>query len=645
MSRLQQHTSAQPHMPGVVPAVVTAPPMTVPPSIPATLAPVFVAELHTASSAIDKRLFVWFLDPRKHLFHMEIELHSPADIRHVPAQVSRPQVTTQHTQVAMTTQPLYVQTEPPQRTNVHVHPTAALPVYQVAASAHMPTPVQSVLQPVSPPRIVTTGTHTPAVTTYNTNGIYSTIPACVAVSNMAHDYGVSSFGYTQPVVEQLAHRDTVSPTKPRNTASPTNVRPGYQRNLPKWKMDEYGGEPLKWPRWSAQFIATIDSADISPDEKLNYLNQLCTGKARDAIDTMMHGGADYYDVWACLERKFGQPQVVVNASLGQLIQHPALKMHNSNDIVEFARVVGGLVYVLRNHNYEADLASAANLAMAVQKLPPNMRESWARNIVREKLERPSLAEFHAWLQAEADTHELMQSSLGILPTQSKPKPQIDNGKPKPTVKTFAVEGSKASPKPETSRPLCCMCKKPHPLYKCEEFAKLSPTERAQTAKDHGQCFACLSGDHQSRTCPRARECGVDGCKFKTHNRLIHGAERVYAKRKGQPDQSEVKQPSGKSGSALSNTSTSDAEESTSSLKAHVKGLLQVVEVKLSGPSSEMKTFALCDSGEYALLARRCRRYFSWPQVGKVGGNPGDWTSRREDHHHSASVCCGLACSG
>ena len=39
-------------------------------------------------------------------------------------------------------------------------------------------------------------------------------------------------------------------------------------HLPKWKLSQYNGDPIKWHEWFGQFKRAIDSAQLSDDVKL-----------------------------------------------------------------------------------------------------------------------------------------------------------------------------------------------------------------------------------------------------------------------------------------------------------------------------------------------------------------------------------------
>ena len=66
----------------------------------------------------------------------------------------------------------------------------------------------------------------------------------------------------------------------------------------------------------------------------------------------------------------------------------------------------------------------------------------------------------------------------------------------------------------------CVCTGNHALLKCEAFQKLSVDERWQTVKRFGLCFRCLADNHHGKTCPKSKQCGINGCKG-THQNLLH----------------------------------------------------------------------------------------------------------------------------
>ena len=129
---------------------------------------------------------------------------------------------------------------------------------------------------------------------------------------------------------------------------------------------------------------------------MTYLKTLVSGKAKIAIEGFAYSGALYRDALKALERKFGQPQAVVTAHLEKLSNYPAVKIHNSESIINYACAISSLIAVFQSLKYDADLFSSALLNQAVQKLPPNLKESWSLHTVKKGWLRPSFLDFNFW---------------------------------------------------------------------------------------------------------------------------------------------------------------------------------------------------------------------------------------------------------
>ena len=180
--------------------------------------------------------------------------------------------------------------------------------------------------------------------------------------------------------------------------------------LPESKLSQYNGGPLQWHEWYGQFKSAIDSQSLTDDVKLTYLKTLVTGKAKTAIAEFAYCGAMYKDALRTLERKFGQPQAVVSAHLDNISSFPPLKIHNSDNIIKYSGCVSSLVGVFKSLSYDSDLKSAALLNTAVQKLPPNMKESWSLFTVKKHWVKPTLLDFNDWLKEKAEAHNLMKNT-------------------------------------------------------------------------------------------------------------------------------------------------------------------------------------------------------------------------------------------
>ncbi|MEM9777565.1 MAG: DUF1759 domain-containing protein, partial [Chloroflexota bacterium] len=96
---------------------------------------------------------------------------------------------------------------------------------------------------------------------------------------------------------------------------------------------------MEWPEWSDKFIASIHNSPISDSEKMMHLKSHVSGKAKAAIQGMGFQGGLYIAAWQTLEKKFGQPHIVVSSQLTKIKNFPSIRIHDSAAILEFGVIV------------------------------------------------------------------------------------------------------------------------------------------------------------------------------------------------------------------------------------------------------------------------------------------------------------------
>ena len=402
-----------------------------------------------------------------------------------------------------------------------------------------------------------------------------------------------------------------TPSQNGNGLSPADVAKliaaTRKEPLPEWKLPEFSGDPLQWPEWFGQFKSAVDSATWTDAAKTTYLKTLVTGKAKAVIEGFAYCGDMYQEALKALERKYGQPQTVVSAHLEKLGSWPSVKMHNSESLIAYAIVISSLVGVFKSLGFDADLRSSTLLMQAVSKLPPNLKEAWAMYTVKRNFSRPTLNEFNEWLQQKSEAHDRMQampSGRSKLDQEGKAKnasrayPSATQGRPQSS--STGQRTQKTTLQPTTREP-CANCQGPHPIFRCPGFLKMTATERAKLVAEKGSCFSCLGNGHGFRQCTRNMKCPNDGCNS-SHNRLLHGAERVYPRRTSEQRMS-TSGGANKQGAsepnrttALMNSNLIENNVETTSMPATVKGLLQIVKVEVAAPSKSIQVMALCDTG-------------------------------------------------
>ena len=185
--------------------------------------------------------------------------------------------------------------------------------------------------------------------------------------------------------------------------------------------------------------------------------------------------------------------------------------------------------MFKSLSYDSDLNSASLLNTAVQKLPPNLKESLSPFTVKKHWDKPTLLDFNDWLKEKTEAYDLIKQTSSKARTEDNSNSVV---KTKVSSRTFAANTqTKGTQRPSSTSatlptPHCIVFKGNHRIWECRVFKEKSPTQRAKVVAEAKLCFSCLREKHMFRQCPNPRKCRKNGCNS-SHNTLLHGAERVY----------------------------------------------------------------------------------------------------------------------
>ena len=204
-------------------------------------------------------------------------------------------------------------------------------------------------------------------------------------------------------------------------------------------------------------------------------------------------------------------------------------MHNGDNIINFSGGISSLVGVFKSLSCNSELKSAALLNTAVQKLPPNMKESLSLFTVKKQWVKPALLDFKGWLKEKAEAQNLMKNTTtkartedtnnSVTRTEVASKAFVANTQHKINLK-------QQQSSPSTSISSSIVCKGSQRLWECLVFKEKTPTQRAKVVAEANLPFSCLRDEHMFRQCKIPRKCRKDGFSS-SHNTLLHGAVMVF----------------------------------------------------------------------------------------------------------------------
>ena len=96
-------------------------------------------------------------------------------------------------------------------------------------------------------------------------------------------------------------------------------------------------------------------------QNMNYLEGLVSGKAKQVLTGLSYDGNQYEHAKKLLSRQYFQPDIIVDTQLKLLQKFTFLRIHDYHQKSKFAPMVGKLVSILTNFEYEVDLKSISNI--------------------------------------------------------------------------------------------------------------------------------------------------------------------------------------------------------------------------------------------------------------------------------------------
>ena len=288
------------------------------------------------------------------------------------------------------------------------------------------------------------------------------------------------------------------------------------RQLKRVQIPVFSGDKKNYQSWKAAFLACIDSAPATGEYKLLQLRQYLSGEALKAIENLGHSAVAYEAAKERLERKFGGERRQIAIYIEELENFRQIRMGNAKDLEQFADLLDIAIINLQESNQHHELGNGSLYTRLQRKLPQAMVANFHRWIYDNKLTQ-SVTTLRKWVILESEfqtvasetVHGVTDQVSGVQPTHSR------SGQKQ--ARTF-FGNSKDNRAKKTQN--CQACGADHRIWACQAFKQKNNSERWDIAKRSQLCFRCLADGHSGKSCPRSRQCGLNGCK-ELHHRLLH----------------------------------------------------------------------------------------------------------------------------
>ncbi|KAI5748201.1 hypothetical protein M8J77_022994 [Diaphorina citri] len=287
-------------------------------------------------------------------------------------------------------------------------------------------------------------------------------------------------------------------------SKPEPPKPTARVKLPALELPSFNGDVQQFPVFYNAFKSMIhDNAELTNDQKVQYLVAKLSDKALSVVSGVPPVGANYNHIWDALVSKYLDQRVVSSFHLDQIISAKSIRSDNAVLFNAFVDKFCSSVECLRALNFD-NLGEVILCHLGVSKLDNELRRLFEMSLAAD--ETPSVSDLMTFLKNQGKIFTRIQ------PLERDNKSQVRNN----SVRSQAHVTHAFMTNEKSGCDVCHRDK--HPVYKCDKFLKWSVTNRHDYIKRKNLCFNCLGGTHKIEKCPSKSVCFK--CKGK-HNTLLH----------------------------------------------------------------------------------------------------------------------------
>ena len=209
--------------------------------------------------------------------------------------------------------------------------------------------------------------------------------------------------------------------------------------LPKAEIKEFHGDPLSYWEFISNFTTNVAAKLSNDSTRLQYLLQLCKGKAHICIKSCaLLGEEGYVKALELLKKQFGQPHLVLNALMTNLQKRKQINPGDSEGLWTLVGAMKECQFTLSKLGYTSDLDSTSNLLRVQGLLPNYMQGKWV-NKAHEILEsrEPTFLDLLEFVEKQAEIGSTMfgrqmgSASASMTRLNQKPDLRVKNYHTKP----------------------------------------------------------------------------------------------------------------------------------------------------------------------------------------------------------------------
>ncbi|KAJ8985554.1 hypothetical protein NQ317_019938 [Molorchus minor] len=247
-------------------------------------------------------------------------------------------------------------------------------------------------------------------------------------------------------------------------------------------------------------------------QKFHYLKASLEPDPLKVIESLEFSATNYTIAWKLLCNRYNNKRLLINTHIKALFNLNAVVKDSASSLRTLRDSVLKHLRTLETLGQPIDKWDPLIIYIITTKLDRNTACEWEKTNI--KYESPTLTEMHEFLKNRANLLESVEFNVSSIKNGDHRFPQTGKRGLKSLHVSDHVSGTRVR---------CNFCSKPHKIYKCPEFQKLSVSERSAKVIELKLCENCLCTGHDKVSCR------TEGCKLckQRHNRLLHVSEPNY----------------------------------------------------------------------------------------------------------------------
>lgn len=289
--------------------------------------------------------------------------------------------------------------------------------------------------------------------------------------------------------------------------------------LPRLVLGTFSGQPEKWVAFSNLFENSVHKNSCITDvEKFTYLLSCLSGEPLNLIKNLPVTTANYHIAWQQLVERYNNSRLLITIHVNNILDLPSMHGCSVKQLRTFVSNFKENETALRALKHDISAESLFLTAHILRKFDNDFRKKF-ENKRDDPKKVPSIEELLEFIENEctqleaANLTQTSNKSFGGYTKSNFKQRQFPNTQ-SPLAQTKTVLFSANS-----DSQTCAHCRKSgHTIYKCFEFANLTPDKRLTITKTNALCNNCLSSDHNVRNCSSSSSCRI--CR-RRHHSLLH----------------------------------------------------------------------------------------------------------------------------